>query len=231
MMSEQQQVKRWFDSNYKKRGFQYLRPLEAYGIYAKLLDLAPGQTLLDVACGPGLMLRQGLDHGARALGVDISEAAIDMARAFVPEAQTQVGNAEALPFTDHTADAVTCLGSLERMLDLDAVLKEIHRVGKPEAKFCFLVRNSETVWWKLVAEKLGFLNKEGHQGANTLQAWQARFEANDFKVQAVYPDQWPFVRGGQMASLGLYKPNPLKLRRGLRPLRRAYEFVFVLRKV
>lgn len=229
-MSEQQQVKRWFDANYKKKGFQYLRPLEAYGIYTKLLQLRPAQTLLDVACGPGLMLRQALDQGAHALGVDISEAAIEMAQSYVPEAETQVGNAEALPFADHSADAVTCLGSLERMLDLDAVLKEIHRVGKPDATFCFLVRNSQTVWWTLVAEKLGFRNTEGHQGANTLEAWQARFEANQFKLLAVYPDQWPFVRAGQFATLGLYKPDPLKLRRGFRPLRRAYEFVFVLRK-
>ena len=55
---EQTGIKNWFNQTYQREGFGYLRPLAAYAIYAKLLALQPGEPFLDVACGPGLMLRQ-----------------------------------------------------------------------------------------------------------------------------------------------------------------------------
>ncbi len=227
---EQTQIKNWFDKTYQQRGFSYLRPLAAYEVYIKLLNLQPDETFLDVACGPGLMLQQALQVGAKAYGIDISEKAIEMAKSYVPAAQTQTANAEQLPFEDGSMDAITCLGSLERMINLEQVLGEIHRVGKENGRFCFLVRNSNTLTWKLFMEKLGLRNKEGHQGAKTLEAWHTYFEKNGFEIVKVIPDQWPFVRWGQIATLGLYTPNPTKIRQGLRPLSTAYEFIFLLRK-
>ena len=227
---EQAGIKNWFNQTYQREGFGYLRPLAAYAIYAKLLALQPGEPFLDVACGPGLMLRQALDAGCVVHGIDISDQAIAMARNYVPAADTRQANAQALPFADGAMAAITCLGSLERMLDLEAVLREIHRVCQPNGRCCFLVRNSETFSWKFLMEKLGLRNKAGHQGANSLAAWTAIFEGNGFVVDQVLPDQWPFVRWGQFLSLGLHTPDPLRLRHGLKPLRGAYEFIFLLHK-
>ena len=227
---EQQTIKNWFDQTYQTKGFNYLRPLEAYGIYTKLLNLQKNETFLDVACGPGLMLKQALNIGAKAHGIDISEAAIEMARQYVPDANTRVANAENLPLEDDSIDAVTCLGSLERMIHLDRVLQEIHRVGRADARFCFLARNSRNYTWKIFMERLGLRNEKGHQGAKTLEEWNTFFFENGFTIVDVLPDQWPFVRWRQALSLGLIKPDPLKLRTGIRPLEQAYEFIFVLRK-
>ena len=199
--NEQLQIKNWFDKTYQQRGLRYLRPLAAYAVYIKILRLAPNESFLDVACGPGLMVRQAIDVGARAHGIDISNQAIEMAKQFVPQADTQTANAESLPFADGSMDAITCLGSLERMINLDKVLQEIHRVGATDGRFCFLVRNSNTVLWKLLMEQFGLRNKEGHQGAKTLDEWQTYFEKNGFKIITVLPDQWPFVRWGQILSL------------------------------
>ncbi|MFT5195659.1 MAG: SAM-dependent methyltransferase [Candidatus Promineifilaceae bacterium] len=227
---EQTTIKNWFNQTYQTKGFGYLRPLEAYGIYRRLLELQPGDSFLDVACGPGLMVKQALTSGAKAHGIDISDTAIEMARQFVPQADVRVANAEELPFEDGSIDAVTCLGSLERMIHLDKVLQEIHRVGAADARFCFLARNSSNYTWQIFMQRMGLRNKEGHQGAKTLEEWTAFFSQNNFEVVDVLPDQWPFVRWRQAMTLGLYKPDPMVLRKGIKPLNKAYEFIFVLRK-
>ena len=229
-MDEQLQIKNWFDQTYQQRGFGYLRPSAAYTIYTQLLNLQPGENFLDVACGPGLMLQQAVAVGCQAHGVDLSDVAIGMAQDFVPQAITQTANAQALPFADGTMDAVTCLGSLERMIDLDKVLQEIQRVSTVNARFCFLVRNSGNFTWQLFMEHWGLRNKTGHQGAKTLVEWTAVFQHNNFQIDQILPDQWPFVRWGQALTLGLYQPNPTTVRHGIKPLRYAYEFVFLLRK-
>ena len=55
--NEQADVTRWFDETYRAKGLEYLRPLQAYPIYLQLLDARPGHKLLDVGCGPGLLLK------------------------------------------------------------------------------------------------------------------------------------------------------------------------------
>lgn len=229
-MEEQLRIKNWFDQNYKRQGFQYLRPLAAYAIYVKLLDLQAGEKLLDVACGPGLMLRQAINAGAEAFGIDISDTAVEMAQKYVPEADVRPGNAEDLPFPDNALDAVTCLGSLERMINLEKVLQEIHRVGHEQTHYCFLVRNSNTLTWKLFMERLGLRNEDGHQGAKSLSEWTDLFKNNGFEIRQILPDQWPFVRWGRILSLGLIKPDPTVIRWGIGPLSYAYEFIFILQK-
>ena len=179
-MDEQSQIKQWFDQTYRQQGFGYLRPSAAYTIYTQLLNLKAGENFLDVACGPGLMLQQATAVGCQAHGVDLSDVAVGMAQEFVPQAITQTANAQALPFAAGTMDAVTCLGSLERMIDLDKVLQEIQRVSTAEARFCFLVRNSGNFTWQLFMERLGLRNETGHQGAKTLAEWTAVFPAQPF---------------------------------------------------
>jgi len=138
---EQNQIKDWFNKTYSLRGTMYLRPVRAYRIFPEILNIKKGDKLLDVASGLGRMLEASKEYGADLNGIDISDVAVAKAKVIVPEANIQVANAEKMPFDDNTFDFISCLGSLERMIDLDQVLSEIQRVSKPNAKFCFLVRN------------------------------------------------------------------------------------------
>jgi protein-S-isoprenylcysteine O-methyltransferase Ste14 len=47
----------WFDATYRTKGLRYLRPPRSYPIFVQLLEARPGERLLDVACGPGLLLK------------------------------------------------------------------------------------------------------------------------------------------------------------------------------
>jgi SAM-dependent methyltransferase len=70
------------------------------------LRLGPGDRLLDVGCGGGLLLRDALAAGAAATGLDHSEEMVRLARERAPGADVVRGDALALPFPDGAFTAV-----------------------------------------------------------------------------------------------------------------------------
>jgi SAM-dependent methyltransferase len=227
----QDDIASWFDATYRQKGLRYLRPPRAYPIFVQLLAATPGQRLLDVACGPGLLLQAAAERGLTVAGIDLSATAIAMAQQAMPAADVRAGNAEALPFADGTFDHVTCLGSLERFLDRDQALSEIARVAKPTARFCFLVRNASTLVWRWWREGLGRREVDGHQDAQTLAQWRALFERRGFVVERVLPDQWPRQRLRHLLPFQRPRPGWREPEAGsLLPLRWCNELVFVLRR-
>jgi len=227
---QQRAIAEWFDTVYERKGARYLRPLHAYWVFLELLRARPEHRLLDVACGLGLLLRAAADYVNELHGIDISSVAVAAARTRLPQAQLAVGNAQRLPYPDRTFDLVTCLGSIERMLDREAALVEMLRVGTPRAKYCFLVRNSNTHSWKYFG---GFIRQQraaGHADANTLGNWTRLFETSGFRIVDVLPDQYPLHRARRWRSLFL---APVDYRQPIAargPLERANEFVFLLEK-
>ena len=230
MKGEQKKVADWFDKTYTRWGFSYLRAQEAYNIFVTLLKPNREDTHLDVACGLGLMLRSMRNHDIKNLhGIDISSEAIKIARKYIPDAELRVGNAEFLPYPDEIFDSITCLGSLERMLERDKVLKEQIRVAKQSAKFCYMVRNSENFTWRYVLKPLGLANKKGHQDALNLNEWKDLFSSNGFKIEFIYPDHWLYYKILRVV-LFWKKIDTSRVYKFPLSLNFAYEFIFVLRK-
>lgn len=227
LSKQQQEVKSWFDKTYAQRGQLYLRPPQAYEIFLSLLHPVGGGRLLDVACGLGRLLEVAQSCPVELHGVDLSETAIEQAKERLPNAHFQNGNAEHLPYPDDHFDYLTCIGSLERFLDLEKALQEQHRVGKKSATYCFMVRNATTLGWKLLKEGMGLKNKKGHQGAKSLESWTELFERLDFKVEQVHSDQWPRQRLQRFLNP---KMDFKKAKTTLLPLKYANEFIFVLKK-
>lgn len=227
----QADVAAWFDATYRDKGLGYLRPRRAYPIFVQLLGLQPGQRHLDVACGPGHVLTAARERGLLTSGVDLSEAAIALARKLHPGVDAQVGNAEALPYDGASFDGVTCIGSIERFLDRERALREMVRVSKETARFCFLVRNANTLTWRLWRQALGRREVAGHQDAQTMDAWRALFGRCGLRVARVLPDQWPRQRWWQL--LPGQRPQPGRAERvasGWLPLRWCNELIFVLER-
>lgn len=227
----QTEVAAWFDATYRSKGLRYLRPPRAYPIFLQLLGARAGERLLDVACGPGLVLAAARERDVVPSGIDLSGEAIALAQHLLPGIDARVGNAEQLPFEDATFDCVTCLGSLERFLDRERALREMARVGKSTARFCFLLRNASTFVWRFWREGLGRREVQGHQDACTLEQWCALFAATGFVVERVLPDQWPRQRLRQL--LPWWRPRPGRtepVAGSLIPLRWCNELVFVLRR-
>lgn len=227
--STQQDIKNWFDKTYKKWGFMYLRPQPAYEIFGQALNSQKGDKHLDVACGLGLLLNTMIKRGVDAHGVDLSDEAIKKASAYCPAANIQQANAEHLPFKDETFDSISCIGSLERMLDREKALREQVRVAKKDAKICLMVRNSEHFVWKYFWKSLGIRNKEGHQDAMNLSEWTALFEKAGLKVEKVYPDHWPYYKIRRFLT-PWKKLDTSRIMKFPFSINLAYEFIFILKK-
>jgi SAM-dependent methyltransferase len=97
------------------------------------VGLEPGRRVLDVGCGVGSFLSLVTDRGARAFGLDASEALLDVARSRLADADLRVGDMEAMPYDDDTFDLVTGFNSFFFANDIVVALREAGRVAKPGA--------------------------------------------------------------------------------------------------
>ena len=92
------------------------------------LALGPGDRLLEIGCGGGLLLREALESGARATGLDHSEEMTRLARERAPGAEIVLAGAEELPFEDGAFTAVAMSVVLFLLPDPLAVLDQSRRV-------------------------------------------------------------------------------------------------------
>ena len=91
-------------------------------------NVKPGETVLDVGCGPGYLLRDlALTTGksGSAVGVDISEPMLNLARrrcAGLDNARLEKADATGLPVADGSADLICGLQIYAYVPELDAAL-------------------------------------------------------------------------------------------------------------
>jgi SAM-dependent methyltransferase len=99
---------------------------------------ARGLSVLEIGCGLGTDGAQFAKAGAHYTGVDLTEAAIDLARrrfeiSGLP-GMFQVADAENLGFADASFDRVYAHGVLHHTPDTARAISEIHRVLKPDGQ-------------------------------------------------------------------------------------------------
>ena len=107
---------------------------------AALELLAPqaGELIVDLGCGDGALTQKIVDSGARAIGLDASEAMVEAARgrgidAFVADAQALDLEGQSARFGQF--DAAFSNAALHWMLDPDAVACGVFAVLKPGGRF------------------------------------------------------------------------------------------------
>jgi ubiquinone/menaquinone biosynthesis C-methylase UbiE len=120
---------------------RYFVPAIATPVSADLLkaaSLQPGERILDVACGTGLIARLAAEQVGRdgsVTAIDVSPDMIDVARATpspaAPPIDWHVGDATALPLPDDAYDVVLCQMGLMFIEDRTAAVSEMRRVLAP----------------------------------------------------------------------------------------------------
>lgn len=95
----------------------------------------PGARVLDFGCGAGEVVTAGRAAGLEMLGANVfyggSEARLEAERSGLLGTFIYEIREGRLPFDDEFFDLVTNNQVIEHVVDLDAVLREIHRVLKP----------------------------------------------------------------------------------------------------
>src|SRR5215210_3877545 len=108
--------------------------------------LRPGERVLDVACGTGIVARLaaaqlGIDGAV--VGLDLNTAMLAVARSLPPPAGVAITWTEAsvlaMPFPEATFDVVLCQLGLQFFPDRPQALQEMHRVLVPGGRLALNV--------------------------------------------------------------------------------------------
>jgi ubiquinone/menaquinone biosynthesis C-methylase UbiE len=103
----------------------------------RLAALQPGERVLDVACGTGIVARlaaQQVGPNGTVVGLDVNPGMLAVARSVTPadmSIEWYESGAEDMPLTDETFDGVLCQMGLQFMTDQLAALREMRRVLVP----------------------------------------------------------------------------------------------------
>jgi ubiquinone/menaquinone biosynthesis C-methylase UbiE len=112
----------------------------------RLSGLGPGDTVVDVGCGPGAAVRRAARLGASTVGVDPALVMLLLARILTRSslpARYLQGSAEALPLPDESASAVWSIASVHHWADLDAGLRQARRVLRPAGRLVAIERRTQ----------------------------------------------------------------------------------------
>jgi cyclopropane fatty-acyl-phospholipid synthase-like methyltransferase len=113
--------------------------------FLKWLELSPGKTLLDVACGAGgPALRIAAITGCSVVGIEVHEQAVTTARSLAVERglaeRAEFRSADAnrpLPFSDASFDAITCIDAINHLSDRPRVVADWARLLKLGGRLLF----------------------------------------------------------------------------------------------
>jgi arsenite methyltransferase len=132
------------------------------------LELRPGEAVLDVGSGPGLLLRDlalSVGEAGKAVGLDMSTPMIEVARRRcegLPQVAFEQGDAMKLPFPGAMFDVAVSTQVYEYVPDMETALAELHRVMKPGGRILIL----DTDWDSLVLH-----TRDRARQARILEIW------------------------------------------------------------
>jgi SAM-dependent methyltransferase len=107
--------------------------------------LSPGATVVDIGCGAGmdlLLAAQAIGTGGRAIGIDMTDAMAERARAGaraigLDNVEVRVGDALSLPVESESVDVVISNGVLNLTPDKNQAYGEVFRILKPGGQFLY----------------------------------------------------------------------------------------------
>lgn len=139
----------------------------------KAAALRPGERVLDVACGTGVVARlasKSVGDAGTVAGLDIDPGMLAVARSTTPPGMAidwHEARAEAMPLPDASFDAVLCQMGLQFVPDKHAALSEMRRVLAPGGRMILNVPGptprlfvimGEMLARHIGGEALGFVN-------------------------------------------------------------------------
>lgn len=149
-------------------------------VVREIVALCASAGMLDVGCGTGALLRDLLNQGIDARGIDVSSLAVAHGNLRIP-GRISRASVLSLPFPDQSFDTVVSIDCLEHLTpsDVELALAEIHRVCRhhvflrvntvadDERRWHRTVENR--TWWERLAFQAGFRKHPGYYRINSFE--------------------------------------------------------------
>ncbi|HEY7001295.1 MAG TPA: methyltransferase domain-containing protein [Candidatus Udaeobacter sp.] len=182
----------------------------------QVADLKPGERVLDVGCGTGVVARHAAEQlgpGSIVTGVDLSPNMLTVARAVSNRRGLSIewreGNAKQLPFPDSGFDVVLCQFALMFVPDKAAALAEMRRVVSKTGRVLVAVWQSldqhpfYQALHKVIRARLGLsalqdifaLGRKDELRELAVGAGFQRVEVEPFSLTARFPNPDAFIAG------------------------------------
>ncbi|GCE49992.1 methyltransferase family protein [Thermosporothrix hazakensis] len=133
----------FWDASMSDEGNDFQRLL-VYPASERLLQLQPGETVLELACGNGVFARRMAQSGAHVVATDFSATMIERARARIaPTDQIEFRQVDATREEELLAlgvrrfDAAVCNMGIMDMTEIEPLMRGIRQVVKPGGRFVF----------------------------------------------------------------------------------------------
>lgn len=145
-----QQVAGEYDATFARASEPYAGALlDAAGVGA-------GFRVLDLCCGTGVVTGAAVRRGAVPTGVDFSPAMLAEARRAHPQPRYDEGDAEALPYPDHSFDAVVSNFGVHHVPRPTRAIAEALRVLRPGGRVAFTTwaEPADNIAWRLLFDAI-----------------------------------------------------------------------------
>jgi SAM-dependent methyltransferase len=169
----------------------YVEALEAFDALGELQELkvlarertrtVPGRSVLDVGCGFGLetlRLAEAVRPDGHVSGIDKSEEFITLARrraaAAGQEIDLRAGDAQALPYPDHSFDIVRAERVMVYLPEPEKALAEMRRVARPGGRIALIEPDFGTNVVNVPERALARAVLDHECDANVPQGWLVR---------------------------------------------------------
>lgn len=152
--------------------------VEQRRVVREALALRPGERVLDIGCGPGLLaveMAEAVGAEGRVHGVDLSPSMLAIAgrRPVAPGAAPialDEADASSLPFPDRSFDVVVSTQVYEYVADMPAALAEARRVLVPGGRLLILDTDWDSIVWR---------SADDGRMARVLSAWDEHLAHRD----------------------------------------------------
>jgi ubiquinone/menaquinone biosynthesis C-methylase UbiE len=154
------------------------------------------ESVLDVACGPGLLLRAFAPAAAQVTGIDVTPAMITRARELVAGLRNVTldsGDVQDLPYDDHSFDVVVSRFAFHHFPDPRAVLGEMKRVCRRGGRVlvCDLLASEDPNKAEAFHD-IEMIRDPSHYRARRLEELQSYYRAHDLAPELAAMYQLPF---------------------------------------
>jgi ubiquinone/menaquinone biosynthesis C-methylase UbiE len=165
--------------------------------FAALWGDHDGEVVLDYGCGPGndvtgLLLYSG---AGKVIGMDISAKALQLTRRRIALHRVDPKRIElikvsdsdpSVPLDDDSVDYFQSMGVIHITTDPGAILKELHRVLKPNRLARVMVYNQHSIWFHLYTAYVKMILEGKWAGLSVEEAFQKSTDGEDCPIARSY---------------------------------------------